>query len=292
MKRPTFFFLLILIFSAENAFFAEEGSLEPKELTLTVQEAVDYARTNSRVVAVPKAGVPLTTVQQKINALIEENFVQDETLSFEAAGDFSDMIEMGKGFVIVIIMAMVLVFAVMASQFESLKDPFIIYFTIPLSFIGVALIYWMVGQSLSMMSILGVLMLVGVIVNNGIVLVDAANNLRKNGMSLEEACVESAKSRLRPILMTSLAMVIGLLPMMFASGVGKNGNQTLGAAAVGGMLIGTLCQLFVVPTLFVIFQSIQEKFSPMKFEGDDEESDVTTELAQYANRPVEYKLQK
>lgn len=174
MKRPTFFFLLILIFSAENAFFAEEGSLEPKELTLTVQEAVDYARTNSRVVAVPKAGVPLTTVQARINALIEENFVQDETLSFEAAGDFSDMIEMGKGFVIVIIMAMVLVFAVMASQFESLKDPFIIYFTIPLSFIGVALIYWMVGQSLSMMSILGVLMLVGVIVNNGIVLVGAA----------------------------------------------------------------------------------------------------------------------
>jgi HAE1 family hydrophobic/amphiphilic exporter-1 len=84
--------------------------------------------------------------------------------------------------------------------------------------------------------------------------------------------------------MTSLAMVIGLLPMMFASGVGKNGNQTLGAAAVGGMLIGTLLQIIVVPGLFVIFQSLQEKFKPMKFEDDD--ADVDTELLQYT-QPME-----
>jgi HAE1 family hydrophobic/amphiphilic exporter-1 len=86
-------------------------------------------------------------------------------------------------------------------------------------------------------------------------------------------------------------MVIGLLPMMFASGVGKNGNQTLGAAAVGGMLIGTFCQVLVVPTLFVIFQTLQEKFRPMKFE-DEENEDVTTEIAQYAHRPVDYELEK
>jgi HAE1 family hydrophobic/amphiphilic exporter-1 len=92
--------------------------------------------------------------------------------------------------------------------------------------------------------------------------------------------------------MTSLAMVIGLLPMMFASGVGKNGNQTLGAAAVGGMLIGTLCQIFVVPALFTVFQTLQEKLRPMKFEGDEENPDVTTELQQYAHRPVEYKIEK
>ena len=87
-------------------------------------------------------------------------------------------------------------------------------------------------------------------------------------------------------------MIIGLIPMMFASGVGKNGNQTLGAAAIGGMLIGTLCQLFVVPTLFVIFQSIQERISPMKFDGDEENADVTAELAQYAKRPAENELEK
>jgi len=92
-------------------------------------------------------------------------------------------------------------------------------------------------------------------------------------------------------LMTSLAMVIGLLPMMFASGVGKNGNQTLGAAAVGGMLIGTLLQVFVVPALFVIFQSLQEKISPMKFE-DEVNDEVEAELEQYAHgAPVEYKVE-
>jgi HAE1 family hydrophobic/amphiphilic exporter-1 len=111
-------------------------------------------------------------------------------------------------------------------------------------------------------------------------------------MAITWAATLGAAARLRPILMTSLAMVIGLLPMMFASGVGKNGNQTLGAAAVGGMLVGTLFQVIVVPGLFVVFQSLQEKISPMKFEGDDENPDVATELQQYAKRPVEYELQK
>jgi len=115
---------------------------------------------------------------------------------------------------------------------------------------------------------------------------------RRTGMAITWAATLGAAARLRPILMTSLAMVIGLLPMMFASGVGKNGNQTLGAAAVGGMLVGTLFQVIVVPGLFVVFQSLQEKISPMKFEGDDENPDVATELQQYAKRPVEYELQK
>ena len=83
--------------------------------------------------------------------------------------------------------------------------------------------------------------------------------------------------------MTSLAMIIGLLPMMFASGVGKNGNQTLGAAAVGGMLIGTILQIFVVPALFVIFQSLQERISPIKFEGEIDDEVMTPELVQYAH---------
>jgi HAE1 family hydrophobic/amphiphilic exporter-1 len=111
-------------------------------------------------------------------------------------------------------------------------------------------------------------------------------------MAISWSAVLGSAARLRPILMTSLAMVIGLLPMMFASGVGKNGNQTLGAAAVGGMLIGTMLQVFVVPTLFVIFQSLQEKLRPMKFE-DEENEDVAAELEQYAHtEPVTYELEK
>jgi HAE1 family hydrophobic/amphiphilic exporter-1 len=103
-------------------------------------------------------------------------------------------------------------------------------------------------------------------------------------MAITWSAILGAAARLRPILMTSLAMVIGLLPMMFASGVGKNGNQTLGAAAVGGMLIGTLFQIIVVPGLFVIFQSLQEKIKPIKFEDDN--AKVDTELLQYS-RPLD-----
>jgi HAE1 family hydrophobic/amphiphilic exporter-1 len=110
-------------------------------------------------------------------------------------------------------------------------------------------------------------------------------------MAISWSAILGASARLRPILMTSLAMIIGLLPMMFASGVGKNGNQTLGAAAVGGMLLGTLFQVIIVPGLFVIFQSLQEKISPLKF--DDEENDeVATEIGQYMHRPVDYELEK
>lgn len=213
----------------------------------------------TKVVAVPKNGVPITSVQSRIMQIVENNFVQDEELSFKTAGDMSDIIEMGKGFVVIIIMAMVLVFAVMASQFESLKDPFIIYFTIPLSFIGVALIYLMTGQPLSMMSVLGLLMLVGVIVNNGIVLVDAANNLRKNGMGLEEACVESAKSRLRPILMSTLTTLISLVPMALFPSEGAMMIQPINLTVLGGLGFGTVMTLFVMPAVYYIFNARKVK---------------------------------
>jgi HAE1 family hydrophobic/amphiphilic exporter-1 len=139
---------------------------------------------------------------------------------------------------------------------------------------------------------ISLIMLIGLLAKNAILIVQFALERRQTGMGIAWAATLGAAARLRPILMTSLAMVIGLLPMMFASGVGKNGNQTLGAAAVGGMLVGTLLQVIVVPGLFVIFQSLQEKFTPMKFEGEDENPDVSTEIAQYMHRPVDYELER
>ena len=217
----------------------------------------DQTRT-ATVTAVPKKGVPLTTVQKKVDALVAGNIVTDETLSFAVAGDFSEMLETGKGFLIVIIMAMLLVFAVMASQFESLKDPFIIYFTIPLSFIGVAAIYAMVAQPLSMMSVLGVLMLVGVIVNNGIVLVDAANSLRRDGLSLEEACVQAAQSRLRPIMMSTLTTLISLIPMALFPSEGAVMIQPINLTVLGGLGFGTMMTLLVMPAVYYIFNAGKE----------------------------------
>jgi HAE1 family hydrophobic/amphiphilic exporter-1 len=127
---------------------------------------------------------------------------------------------------------------------------------------------------------ISLIMLIGLLAKNAILIVQFALERRQTGMAISWSAVLGAAARLRPILMTSLAMVIGLLPMMFASGVGRNGNQTLGAAAVGGMLIGTILQIFVVSSLFVIFQWLQEKIKPMKFEDDN--AAVSSELQQYA----------
>jgi HAE1 family hydrophobic/amphiphilic exporter-1 len=138
------------------------------------------------------------------------------------------------------------------------------------------------GHSNDIYMQISLIMLIGLLSKNAILIVQFALERRETGMAIKYSAILGAAARLRPILMTSLAMVIGLLPLMFASGVGKNGNQTLGAAAVGGMLIGTLVQIFVVPALFCIFQWLQEKIKPMVFE-DEENEEVTAELEQYAH---------
>ena len=138
------------------------------------------------------------------------------------------------------------------------------------------------GHSNDIYMQISLIMLIGLLSKNAILIVQFALERRETGMAIKYSAILGAAARLRPILMTSLAMVIGLLPLMFASGVGKNGNQTLGAAAVGGMLIGTLIQIFVVPALFCIFQYLQEKIKPMKFE-DEENEEVKAELNQYAH---------
>ncbi|MDD2417371.1 MAG: efflux RND transporter permease subunit, partial [Parabacteroides sp.] len=117
---------------------------------------------------------------------------------------------------------------------------------------------------------------------NAILITEFALQRRKSGMSIKWSAVLGATARLRPILMTSLAMIIGLLPLMFASGVGANSNRTLGAGAVGGMLIGVICQIFIVPGLFVAFEYLQEKFKPIEKTGMDVE-EVMPELEQYTN---------
>ena len=128
---------------------------------------------------------------------------------------------------------------------------------------------------------IALIMLMGLLAKNAILIVEFALDRRKMGMSITWAAVLGAGARLRPILMTSLAMVVGLLPMMFAMGVGANGNRALGTAAVGGMFIGMICQIFVVPALFVIFQYLQEKVKPIEWE-DIDNTDAETEIEQYA----------
>ena len=128
---------------------------------------------------------------------------------------------------------------------------------------------------------IALIMLMGLLAKNAILIVEFALDRRKMGMSISWAAVLGAGARLRPILMTSMAMIIGLLPLMFSFGVGANSNRSLGTTAIGGMLIGMICQIFIVPALFVIFQYLQEKISPMKWE-DIDNSEANADIEQYS----------
>ena len=192
----------------------------------------------------------------------------------------------------IFLLCIMFIYLILSAQYESYILPLAVILSVPFGLAGAFLFTQLFGHSNDIYMQISLIMLIGLLAKNAILIVQFALERRETGMAISWSAVLGAAARLRPILMTSLAMVIGLLPMMFASGVGKNGNQTLGAAAVGGMLIGTMLQIFVVPALFVIFQSLQEKIRPMKFDEDEDLGDVSTELAQYAHRPVEYKVEE
>jgi HAE1 family hydrophobic/amphiphilic exporter-1 len=149
-------------------------------------------------------------------------------------------------------MAILLVFGIMASLFESFRDPFIIIFTIPLSITGIVAIYLITGTIFNALTLVGLLVLIGVITNNGIVLVDYTNLLRKRGYSLHDACVEAAGNRLRPILMTTVSTVLGLVPMAFFPGEGSELVAPIGKTVLGGLSFGTLMTLFLMPTMYYV----------------------------------------
>jgi len=212
--------------------------------------------------------------------------------TYEYSGLTREEAKASNSTAIIFVLCIVFIYLILSAQYESYILPLAVVLSVPFGLAGCFLFTQLFGHANDIYMQISLIMLIGLLAKNAILIVQFALERRHTGMAISWSAVLGAAARLRPILMTSLAMVIGLLPMMFASGVGKNGNQTLGAAAVGGMLIGTLCQLFVVPALFVIFQSLQEKLSPMKFEDEDENLDVATEIAQYAHRPVDYKLEE
>ena len=193
---------------------------------------------------------------------------------------------------IIFVLCIVFIYLILSAQYESYILPLAVILSVPFGLAGAFLFTNLFGHNNDIYMQISLIMLIGLLAKNAILIVQFALERRETGMAISWSAILGAAARLRPILMTSLAMVVGLLPMMFASGVGKNGNQTLGAAAVGGMLIGTLLQVMVVPGLFVIFQSLQERLRPIRFDDEDNLEDVSTELQQYAHRPVEYKVEE
>lgn len=213
-----------------------------------------------------KPGAKLNEVEMKIRKLIKEEIPQEENIIIDFSGDFAEMIKYFLKFLIVIIIAIALVFGVMASQFESFLDPFIIFFTIPLTLIGVIWIYFLTGEKFSIFTAVGLVVLVGVVVNNGIVLVDYANLLREREMTIFDATAEAGANRLRPILMTTLTTILGLFPMAFIKGEGAELSQPLAKTILGGLTVSTIFTLFLIPVLYSIFSEMSEKREKKKEE--------------------------
>ena len=195
--------------------------------------------------------------------------------SVRLAGQIQQQRETFQGLMFASILALILVYMVMAAQFKSLIDPFIIMFSVPMGFPGVILALFLTGTSISTTSFMGIIMMLGIVVSNGVLLVDYTNVLRRRGMALREAVILGGRTRLRPILMTSLATVFGLLPMAIGWGVGGETNAPLARAVVGGLSVSTMLTLFLVPTLYLM---LEERF-PRKAEEEMKVGGAAGELA-------------
>lgn len=233
------------------------------------------------------------TSGQAIKA-IEEVAAQSlpQGYSFEFSGiTREEQSTSGSTTAIVFVLCFVFIYLLLSAQYESYILPLAVLLSVPFGLCGSFLFVQGMGALNNILPILGaasnniyvqiaMIMLIGLLAKNAILIVEFAIDRRKIGMSITWSAVLGAGARLRPILMTSLAMIIGLLPMMFSFGVGANGNRSLGATAIGGMLIGMICQIFIVPALFVIFEYVQEKFKPMTWD-DIDNTDAEADIAQY-----------
>ena len=207
--------------------------------------------------------------------------------SYEFSGLTRSEQESSNSTAIIFALCLTFVYLILSAQYESYVLPLAVILSIPFGLAGAFLFTILFKNQNDIYMQIALIMLIVLLAKNAILIVEFALERRRTGMAISWSAVLGAAARLRPILMTSLAMIIGLLPLLVPMGVGYNGNMTLGAAAVGGMLIGMLCQIMVVPALFFIFQKIQEKIKPLEFADDN--AQIDTELMQYT-RPVE--LQK
>ena len=203
-------------------------------------------------------GVALSDAVAATDAILAETDIPSE-LSVEIGGSYEDQQEMFGDLIMLLAMIIILVYIVMASQFESFMSPFVIMFSIPFAFVGVFLGLWVTGTPLGTMGMIGILILMGIVVKNGIVLIDYTILMRERGFSVAEASVIAAKSRLRPILMTTLTTVLGMVPMAIGQGEGSEMWRSLGMVVAWGLSISTLVTLVIIPTVYASMSSWQER---------------------------------
>ena len=176
----------------------------------------------------------------------------DSSFHTDLFGSSRDFVESSSNISFALVLALVLIYLILAAQFESFRDPFIIMITVPLALAGAMLSLWIFGQTLNIFSEIGMIMLIGIVTKNGILIVEFANQKRKTGLTIPEAAFEAAASRLRPILMTSLATIFGALPIALALGAGAQSRVPLGIVVVGGLLFALILTLFVIPVMYLL----------------------------------------
>jgi multidrug efflux pump len=197
---------------------------------------------------------PGTTLGQGIQALQAiGKRVLDDRFTTALSGPSRDLTESSSSVMFAFLLALVLVYLVLAAQFESFRDPLIVMFTVPLALAGALLSLWYFDQSMNIFSQIGIIMLVGIVAKNGILIVEFANQRRAAGMQLGEAIVDAAVSRFRPIVMTSLTVILGSLPIALALGAGAKSRMSMGIVVIGGLLFSLILSLFVVPAIYTYF---------------------------------------
>ena len=179
----------------------------------------------------------------------------DETFSTSLAGTAKEYAESSHTLVFAFLLALILVYLILSAQFESFRDPLIIMFTVPLALAGAVLSLWLFGQTLNIFSQIGIIALVGIVTKNGILIVEFANQRKAKGLSIREAVIDAATQRFRPILMTSLATVFGVLPIALALGAAAKSRMSMGIVIIGGLLFSLGLTLFIIPALYTYLSS-------------------------------------
>jgi HAE1 family hydrophobic/amphiphilic exporter-1 len=209
-------------------------------------------------VSLTPSGVSLTALQVDLQKVINSTPVPSGVV-VQISGAIKEQMDAFTDIAMLIALSLVLVYLVMASQFESLKMPFIIMFSIPFAFSGVAIALFLTNTTLSLISAIGAVMLIGIVVKNAIVLVDFINLMRERGYELYDAIAISGRSRLRPVLMTSLTTILGMLPLAMSKGSGSELWSPMGIAVIGGLVFSTFVTLVIVPVVYAIFAKRGER---------------------------------
>jgi multidrug efflux pump len=185
--------------------------------------------------------------------------VLDDTFRTTLAGESKDFRESSSSLAFAFVLALVLIFLILAAQFESFKDPFVIMLTVPLAVAGALIFMYLRGITMNIYSQIGIIMLIGLVVKNGILIVEFANQRQGRGEAKASAILGASIQRLRPILMTSFSSILGMFPLVIATGEGANGRIAMGVAVVGGLIVSTLISLYIVPAMYMYISTDHKK---------------------------------